>query len=488
MIDQSVIDSVYRVLLMTGMAILLILLVNNFVFYHRKWKDSVSIMLICGVLMCAFELLWEYVEGHPGLIGLTYFAAISYNTFFILFSSIFNYYFLQLFHYLPNKKWALWLIYGLPNIAFFVLDVTTPWTGLVFSANEETGFLNEEILFQSAFYAILFAYFLSALAVAIIYAIKHKGQKDQFAKKLAFMLIGFNIIAPLFWILQVLVLGIESDYVALSLTIALALVFLISNLNTLLLVDSESKMKMVEADLQIASKIQMDALPPSDPDFGDQYPMTLRAIMDTAKEVGGDFYDYFPINDHKVCFLMADVSGKGTPAALFMMNAKTVIKDHASICDDTGKIFTLSNNRLKEGNQATMFATSWIAILDKETMTLQYTNAGHTYPLLYKKGKGVEYMKKVDGLFLGAMAGIPYQSNTLQVEKGDRLFLYTDGVTEAHNEKDELYGEDRLLKVFEDHIDKSEDEIIDIILKDVKAFSGEAPQFDDITMMIVTIE
>ena len=101
--------------------------------------------------------------------------------------------------------------------------------------------------------------------------------------------------------------------------VALALVFLISNLNTLLLVDSESKMKMVEADLQIASKIQMDALPTSDPDFGDQYPMTLRAIMDTAKEVGGDFYDYFPINDHKVCFLMADVSGKGTPAALFMM-------------------------------------------------------------------------------------------------------------------------------------------------------------------------
>ena len=488
MVDQAVVDSVYRLLLITGMGIILILLFNNFIFYHRKLKDSISLMLICAFLMGAFELFWEYVEGHPDLIWLTYMAAILYNTSFILFASIFNYFFLQLLNHTPKKKWVLWLIYGLPNIAFFILDVTTPWTGLVFTVNKETGFLNEESLYLSLFYIIVWAYFITALVVTIVHATKHWGDKNQFVKKLTFMLIGFDIIAPLSWLIQLAILGPSSDYVAISLVIALALAFLISNLNTLLLEESEDKIRVVEADLKIASNIQNDALPPANPEFNDKYPLTLRASMDTAKEVGGDFYDYFPINEQKVCFLMADVSGKGTPAALFMMNAKTVIKDHASIYDDTGKIFTLSNNRLNEGNKATMFATAWIAILNKDDMTIQYTNAGHTYPLLYRKGKGAEYMKKVDGLFLGVMAGIPYQSNIIKVEEGDRLFLYTDGVTEAHNIKDELYGEERLLNLFNDNIDKSDDEIIDIILKDVKAFTGEAPQFDDITMMIVTIK
>ena len=488
MVEQAVVDGLYRVLLITGMGIILILLFNNFVFYKRKIKDSISLMLICAFLMCAFEVFWEYVEGHPNLIGVTYFAAISYNTFFLLFASIFNYFFLQLLNVAPKKKWALILLYGVPNLLYFILDITTPLTGLVFSADAQTGFLTEEILYTTIFYILIFGYFLSALFISIYHAVRHRAERDQFARKLTFMLIGFSIIAPAFWLVQIVILGAASDYVGISLAIALALVFLISNLNTLLLVNSEAKMRSVEADLRIASKIQMDALPSSNPDFNDKYTLTLRAIMDTAKEVGGDFYDYFEINEQKVCFLMADVSGKGTPAALFMMNAKTVIKDHASIYDDTGKIFTFSNNRLNEGNKATMFATAWIAILNKEDMTIQYTNAGHTYPILYKKGKGAEYMKKVDGLMLGVMAGINYQSNIIKVEQGDRLFLYTDGITEAHNIKDELYGEARLLKLFNENIDKSDDEIIDIILKDVKAFTGEAPQFDDITMMIVTIK
>ena len=210
--------------------------------------------------------------------------------------------------------------------------------------------------------------------------------------------------------------------------------------------------------------------------------------MKTAKDVGGDFYDYFPIDDKRICFLIADVSGKGTPAALFMMTAKTVIKDHAMLYDDTSKIFSLANSRLVDGNKEMMFATSWIAILDTEKMTLQYTNAGHNYPLLFRTKGEVECLKKVDGTVLGMMKGLPYRSNTIDVEAGDRILLYTDGVTEAHNPEGKLYGEERLIKVFKENINNTEEQTIDAIYDDIDAFANGTAQFDDITMVVLTIK
>ena len=486
MIDKSILDGVYRVLLIAGMAMLIVLLINNFVIYRRKFKDYISLMIIACIFTCTFELLWTIFEGDVELGALTYISSICYVTFFMIFASIFNRFFLNQFNCLPKRKWLIYLMYVVPNATFFIFSVTTPWTGLVFLINSQ-GVLKEGVLFYVLFPIIIFAYIGTALIVAIVDLVKNKG-KNVLHKKITFLLIGCAIIAPLFWVVQILILGFESLYVDTSICLALALVFLISNLNSLLLVDSETKMKEVESELKIASSIQESALPPADPHFDEKFGVAIRASMNTAKEVGGDFYDYFPIDDKRICFLAADVSGKGAPAALFMMTAKTVIKDHALIYGDTSKIFQLSNNRLQEGNKAMMFATSWIAILNTETMTLQYTNAGHTYPIYYHHDKGADYIKKVDGLFLGAMRDIPYQSNTIKVEKGDRLFLYTDGVTESHNTKNELYGEDRLLEIFSQNVDKSEDEILDIISKDVGEFSNGAPQFDDITMMILTIK
>ncbi len=487
MVEQYILDNVYRILLLAGMAILLILLVNNFVMYRRKLTDHISLLIIACFFTNLFELLWEIVEGHLELAPLTYIFAGCYVVCFVIFASIFSHFFLEQFNCLPKKKWALALIYVVPNVAYFIIAVTTPWTGLLFSMGED-GVLVEEIMFEVLFPIVIFSYIGSSLIVAIYRAVKNKGKENKLQKKITFLLIGFNIIAPLFWVIQIVIMGFESLYVDTSLSLALALMFLISNLNSILLVDSETKMKEVEADLKIASNIQMSALPPSNPHFEDKFGIAIRASMDTAKEVGGDFYDYFPLDDHRICFLAADVSGKGTPAALFMMTAKTVIKDHALIYDDTAEIFQRSNNRLQEGNKATMFATSWIAILDISTMTLQFTNAGHTYPIFYKAGSGASYVKNVDGLFLGVMKDIPYKSNKIQVEKGDRILLYTDGVTEAHNTKDELYGEERLMKIFNESIDKDEEEVIDAIFKDIAEFSAGAPQFDDITMMVLTIK
>lgn len=486
MVEQSLLDNVYRILLLAGIAILLILLINNFVIYRRKLKDHISLLLLSCFITGVFEILWEYVEGNVELGALTYIFAFAYVIFFIIFASIFSHFFLNAFNCLPKRKRIQVLIFIVPIAIYFVFCVTSPWTGLVFSMGED-GVLIEGDLFNIGFPIIIFAYLGSSLVVALINLIRNKSM-SKLQKRITFLLIGFVIIAPLFWLVQVLILGIESIYVDTSISLALSLIFLISNLNAILLVDSETKYKEVEADLKIASNIQLSALPPSNPKFDDKYGIAIRASMDTAKEVGGDFYDYFPIDDKRICFLAADVSGKGTPAALFMMTAKTVIKDHALIYDDTAKIFQLANNRLQEGNKATMFATSWIAIFDSETMTLQYTNAGHTYPIFYHKDKGAQYIKKVDGLFLGVMRDIPYKSNTISVEKGDRILLYTDGVTEAHDVNNNLYGEERLLKVFSENIEKTEEEIIDIIFKDVMAFSTGAPQFDDITMMVITIK
>lgn len=487
MVEQSVLDGVYYILLLAGVMLLLILLVNNFVIFRRKLKDDISLMLIACFVTNVFELFWEMSENIFKNSALTYTFAILYVIFFLIFASIFNHFFLKNFNYLPKKKWALGLLYILPNLAYFVLSVTTPWTGLIFSMGEN-GVLIEGFMFEIVFTIIVFAYIDSSIILAIISAIKNRSHGSKTQNKITFLLIAFGIIIPLFWIIQILILGYESNYVGVSISLSIALVFLISNLDSLLLVDTETKIKAIETDLKIAANIQESALPPSNPHFDDKFHVAIRASMDTAKEVGGDFYDYFPIDDKRICFLAADVSGKGTPAALFMMTAKTVIKDHALIYDDTSKIFQLSNNRLQEGNKATMFATSWIAIFNIETMTLQYTNAGHTYPIFYRRGSGADYVKNVDGLCLGIMKNIPYKSNTVKVEKGDRIFLYTDGVTEAHNSNGKLYGEDRLLKIFTENIDKTEEEILDIIMKDINDFSTGVPQFDDITMMILTIK
>ena len=248
------------------------------------------------------------------------------------------------------------------------------------------------------------------------------------------------------------------------------------------------KLAATQTDLQIASKIQTNALPPVAPEFPNHPNVNLRCSMHTAKEVGGDFYDYFVLDENRVCFLIADVSGKGTPAALFMMTAKTMIKDYALTKDSTSEIFNAVNVRLCENNEEGMFATAWIGIVDTRTMTLQYTNAGHNYPFFLRRGKNCEPLKTVHGLFLAGMEYTCYKQTELQLESGDRLLLYTDGVTEAHNRTKNLYGEERLKKILESTMDSTGEQVLDCIFKYVNDFAGETPQFDDITMVVLSIK
>ena len=237
----------------------------------------------------------------------------------------------------------------------------------------------------------------------------------------------------------------------------------------------------IDKELEYAKQIQLSALPTNFP-ISEEY--SVYAQMIAAKEVGGDFYDFYKLNDTTVAFLVADVSGKGIPAAMFMMTAKTIIKDLAESGMAVNDIFTKANAKLCENNESGMFVTAWMGIMDIPSGKLQFANAGHNPPLLKKADGSFEYLKTRAGFVLAGMEGVKYRVGEIMLSKGDRLFLYTDGVTEATNTQNELYGEDRLLEFMNKNSSIDAAKILPKLKNDIDKFVGEAPQFDDITMLI----
>ena len=238
-------------------------------------------------------------------------------------------------------------------------------------------------------------------------------------------------------------------------------------------------------ELRYASDIQRAALPSLTETFTANPNFRLYADMNTAKEVGGDFFDFYMLDDHKLAFLVADVSGKGIPASLFMMTGKTTLRDCAEKSDNIGEILSSANHRLCERNDMLLFITAWMGILDFETGLVDFVNAGHNPPVLIRDGKPV-FLKLKRGPILGYMDGIPYAAQTLQLQQGDVLYLYTDGVTEAANIDQELYGEKRLLNVLCEPVTGDgnvSEEICRKVTESVNAFVCDAPQADDITMV-----
>lgn len=238
-----------------------------------------------------------------------------------------------------------------------------------------------------------------------------------------------------------------------------------------------------ERELELARRIQKSAVPFIFPPFPKRDDFDIFASMNTAKEVGGDFYDFYFTDDVHFAFLIADVSGKGIPAAMFMMAAKTLIKGLAERGKTVDEVFTEANASLCEGNDADMFLTAWIGVVNLETGHMAYTNAGHNPPLLCRKGETFEYIKDKPNFILAGMNGVKYKKHELNLDPGDTIYLYTDGVTEAENEEHKLYGEERLKTILLDAREKSPKEICTIVGEDVKEFVGEAPQSDDITMV-----
>ena len=240
----------------------------------------------------------------------------------------------------------------------------------------------------------------------------------------------------------------------------------------------------IGSELDLATSIQANMLPRIFPPFPDHAEFDIYAVMQPAKEVGGDFYDFFMTDDTHIACVIADVSGKGVPAALFMVTAKTLIKDHTQLGLEPAEVFTRVNKELCEGNEAGLFVTGWMGILDIRTGQLRFVNAGHNPPLLFTDGS-YRYLTSAPGFVLAGLETVKYRQSEITVRPGDRLFLYTDGVTEAMDPAKKLYGTERLLDFLESHPDDPIQEVIPLLRGDIDAFTGDAEQFDDITMLLL---
>ena len=239
----------------------------------------------------------------------------------------------------------------------------------------------------------------------------------------------------------------------------------------------------IGAELDIAKHIQASMLPCIFPAFPERKEFDIYATMEPAKEVGGDFYDFFMVDDTHLAIVMADVSGKGVPAALFMVIGKTLIKDHTTPGRDLGKVFAEVNQLLCESNSEELFITAFEGVLDLATGEFVYVNAGHEMPFICKAGGDFEPYKIRAGFVLAGMEGMKYRAGSTRLEPGDKIFQYTDGVTEATNLKNELYGMNRLGAILNKVKGGTPNDILPAIKKDIDEFVGDADQFDDITML-----
>ena len=253
------------------------------------------------------------------------------------------------------------------------------------------------------------------------------------------------------------------------------------------LIHETAEREKISADLSVATQIQAAMLPRVEPDFSGHSEFELAASMDPAKEVGGDFYDFFFIDKDHLALVIADVSGKGVPAALFMAISKTVIKNRALFgsVPKPSEVLRDANNQLCEGNDANLFVTVWLGILDLNTGIVTASNAGHEYPAIRQPDGKFALLKDKRGLVLAGMEGMVYTDYEIKLEKGATLFIYTDGVPEATNAQNQLFEFERVEKALNVNAAAAPADLLKIVRGEVDKFVGEAPQFDDLTMLAI---
>ncbi len=239
----------------------------------------------------------------------------------------------------------------------------------------------------------------------------------------------------------------------------------------------------IGTELALATRIQADMLPNIYPAFPERKEFDIYASMDPAKEVGGDFYDFFLVDDDHLCMLIADVSGKGVPAALFMMASRIILATNAKQGKSPAEILRSTNETICQNNREEMFVTVWLGILELSTGRLTAANAGHEYPVLIAPDGTCELYKDKHGFVIGGMDGVRYKEYELQLQPGARLFLYTDGVPEASNAENELFGTDRMLAALRENPGAAPKDMLTNVRSAVDAFVKDAEQFDDITML-----
>ena len=240
----------------------------------------------------------------------------------------------------------------------------------------------------------------------------------------------------------------------------------------------------ISTELSLAAKIQMEMLPKEYPPFPERKDFELYGSMSPAKEVGGDLYDYLLLDDDHLLLVVGDVSGKGVSAALFMAKCKVLLDLYAKLSLTPKQIFERANTQLCKGNDTGLFVTSWLGIFTFSSGELSFVNAGHPYPVLYRKDDdSFSFLKEKPNLVLAGMDGIPYNEHKITLQKGDKIFIYTDGVTEATSSKQELFGDERLLSAMQKTKNMDAPKTLETIRAQIDEFTEDTEQFDDITMM-----
>ena len=241
----------------------------------------------------------------------------------------------------------------------------------------------------------------------------------------------------------------------------------------------------INTELSLATRIQYGMLPHTFPAFPDNKEFDIYASMDPAKEVGGDFYDFFMTDDTHLCMVMADVSGKGVPAALFMMVTKIILATNAKMGKSPAEVLTTANDRICANNHEEMFVTVWLGILDITTGKVIAANAGHEYPILMQPNGEFELFKDKHGFVVGGMDGVAYKEYEFTMQPGAKLFLYTDGLPEATDKNNEMFGTERALDVLNKYKTSAPKEILNGVKTAVEGFVKDAEQFDDMTMLAI---
>ena len=472
----------------SALALLLIQLFNHIVLYKRKITNLLSRMLIASILACGAEIMWHvYNNTHsveiPEVIGASTVPVFSLLAIIELHRYFMDRLGMDVFS--KNRFRAL-ICYYLPFLFAAAVSFISIAAHIVFTISPDGDF--DITIWYVIIYGTLFVlYLFSAFGVAFYRYIRSKWQDTTARQISSFLLFFFLILIAMFLVQAFYFWRFDRSFTTPVMAWAVGLTYLTMSVNTVSLVNSEAKVIAMESDLRTASKIQMQSIPSPDPSLTEMPGVSLRAFIKPAREVGGDFYDYFMLDENRLCFLIADVSGKGVPAALFMMRTRDAIRNFSKRYEEVSAVFNAVNQELCENNPENMFATAWIGILDKRTNQLHYTNAGHDFPFLVRNAGGCRVLRNTHGMFLGGEEESKYRSSGLQLQEGDSLLLYTDGLIEAQDKRQQQYGMERARAAFLKNSNEPGEVILERMIQDVNDFAGGEAQYDDITMMILKI-
>ncbi len=451
--------------------IFLFLLMTNYLSRDKK-KALIIISLSTAILLLSDRYAYIY-RGDASDLGFFMARFCKYLVFFNILNICYGFNEFLISLYKENHKESkIPKVFGLVKIIIFIghiFLVISQFTNLYYSFDIYNNYYREKA-YPLCYMFPLITTIIQYITIAINYKIKNKRIMIPL-----FLYFTLPIISS---IIQLFISGISLANISIGGVVIILYCFTIYDANMML----EEK-KKTEADLQLANEIQQNEIPNVFPAFPNRNDFDLYALMQPAKEVGGDFYDYFLIDDNNIGLVIADVSGKGVPAALNMVKTKLLVKGAGLYTKDPAKVLTSVNNSFIDSNKADMFVTLWFGVLQLSTGKLTFVNAGHEDVIISDKDNGFDVYKTKHGLPIGTLKSYKYENNILKLSKGSKLFIYTDGVTDALDKNGNRYGINNLLRVLNKNINKDAKNLINGVKKDIDNFSYNTIQFDDITML-----